>query len=148
MRGPNWYRGVVSGGNPIWSFRQFLAKMCRFATIQNVTDRRQTTWRAKGSTIRSAKNGPLNLCASKTMSENQPLFRKNFDALSLNHGTSRWEHSSTTFRSKAPPTSQCNWLVVVYSDYLKPNANHLLLNELLQQKIKQCIIHKIILVTE
>jgi len=38
MGGPNWYRGVVSGGNPIRSFRQFLARMCRFATIQNVTD--------------------------------------------------------------------------------------------------------------
>jgi len=36
--GPNWYCGVVSGGNPICSFRQFLARMCRFATIQNVTD--------------------------------------------------------------------------------------------------------------
>jgi len=36
----------VSGGYPICSFRQFLAKMYRIATIQNVTDdddRRQTT---------------------------------------------------------------------------------------------------------
>jgi len=32
------------------------------------------------------------------MSENQPLVRKIFDALSLNHGTSRWGHSSTTAR--------------------------------------------------
>jgi len=38
MGGPSWYRGVVSGGYPICSFRQFLAKMYRFATIQNVTD--------------------------------------------------------------------------------------------------------------
>jgi len=36
--GPNWYRGVVSGGYSICSFRQFLAKMCHFATIQNVSD--------------------------------------------------------------------------------------------------------------
>jgi len=44
MGGPSWYRGVVSGGYPICSFRQFLASMCRFATIQIVTDdRRQTT---------------------------------------------------------------------------------------------------------
>ena len=38
MGGPNLYRGVVSGDNPICSFRQFLARMYRFATIQNVTD--------------------------------------------------------------------------------------------------------------
>ena len=38
MGGPSWYRGVVSGGYPICSFRQFLARMCRFATIQIVTD--------------------------------------------------------------------------------------------------------------
>ena len=43
MGGPSWYRGVVSGGYPICSFRQFLARMCRFATIQNVTDRQTTT---------------------------------------------------------------------------------------------------------
>ena len=43
MGGPNWYRGVVSGGYPICGFRQFLARMCRFATIQNVTDRQTTT---------------------------------------------------------------------------------------------------------
>jgi len=42
MGGPNWYPLVVSGGNPICSFRQFLAKTYRFASIQNVTDRRQT----------------------------------------------------------------------------------------------------------
>jgi len=30
------------GGYPICSFRQFLAKMYRFVTIQNVTDDRQT----------------------------------------------------------------------------------------------------------
>ena len=53
--GPNWYRGVVSGGYPICSFRQFLARMCRFATIQNVTDvrcltsDRQTTQYVKGA---------------------------------------------------------------------------------------------------
>ena len=35
---PNWYRGVVSGGYPICSFRQFLATMYHFATIQIVTD--------------------------------------------------------------------------------------------------------------
>ena len=34
---------LVSGGYPICSFRQFLARMCRFATIQNVTDRQTTT---------------------------------------------------------------------------------------------------------
>ena len=43
MGGPSWYRGVVSVGYPICSFRQFLARMCRFATIQNVTDRQTTT---------------------------------------------------------------------------------------------------------
>jgi len=43
MGGPSWYRGVVSGGYPICSFRQFLARMCRFATIQIVTDRQTTT---------------------------------------------------------------------------------------------------------
>jgi len=38
------------GGLPFCSFRQFLAKMYRFATIQNVTDdRRQTTQRAEGA---------------------------------------------------------------------------------------------------
>ena len=42
MGGPSFYRGVVSGGYPICSFRQFLARMCRFATIQIVTDGRQT----------------------------------------------------------------------------------------------------------
>ena len=42
MGGPNWYSLVVSGGKPICSFRQFLAKTYRFARIQNVTDRRQT----------------------------------------------------------------------------------------------------------
>ena len=42
MGGPNWYRGVVSGGYPMCSFRQFLAKMYRFATIQNVTDGQTT----------------------------------------------------------------------------------------------------------
>jgi len=57
MGGPSWYRGVVSGGYPICSFRQFLARMCRFATIQIVTDddddvrRCQTTCRNIGSTF-------------------------------------------------------------------------------------------------
>ena len=54
MGGPTWYPLVVSGGNPICSFRQFLAKTYRFARIQNVTDRRQTdretTCRSKGAT--------------------------------------------------------------------------------------------------
>jgi len=35
-----WYLGVVSGGNPICSFRQVFAKTYRFATIQNITDDR------------------------------------------------------------------------------------------------------------
>ena len=59
MGGPNWYPLVVSGGNPICPFRQFLAKTYRFARIQNVTDRRQTDRRhavAKARPIvRSAK---------------------------------------------------------------------------------------------
>jgi len=48
------YRGVVSGGYSICSFREILAKMYRFATIQNVTDDddddRQTTLDDIGST--------------------------------------------------------------------------------------------------
>jgi len=63
MGGPNWYPLVVSEGNPICSFRQFLAKTYRFASIQNVTDRRQTDRRhpvAKARPIvRSAKNRSL-----------------------------------------------------------------------------------------
>ena len=63
MGGPSWYRGVVSGGYPICSFRQFLARMCRFATIQNVTDRQtdddddddRRHWIPKAP-VRSAKN--------------------------------------------------------------------------------------------
>jgi len=51
MGGPNWYSEVISGGYPICSFRQFLAKVYRFATIQNVTDDRQTSdymwWQAR-----------------------------------------------------------------------------------------------------
>jgi len=42
MGGPNWYPLVVSGGNTICSFRQFLAKTYCFARIQNVTDRQTT----------------------------------------------------------------------------------------------------------
>jgi len=47
MGGPTWYRGVVSGGNPICSFRRFFAKMCRFTTIQNITDRRHAVPKAR-----------------------------------------------------------------------------------------------------
>ena len=50
---------VVSGGYPICSFRQFLARMCRFATIQNVTDGQtdddRRHWIPKAP-VRSAKN--------------------------------------------------------------------------------------------
>ena len=66
MGGPSWYRGVVSGGYPICSFRQFLARMCHFATIQNVTDRRrrrrQTTLDTKGARTVGQKNMPSNVC--------------------------------------------------------------------------------------
>jgi len=51
------------GGYPICSFRQFLARMCRFATIQNVTDGQtddddddaRRHWVPKAP-VRSAKN--------------------------------------------------------------------------------------------
>ena len=46
-------------GNTICSFRQFLAKLCRFATIQNVTDDDRQTDRRHSvpkTPLRSAKN--------------------------------------------------------------------------------------------
>jgi len=56
--GSNWYRGVVSGGYSICSLKQFLAKMYRFATTQNVIDgqtdaRRHSVPKAP---LRSTKN--------------------------------------------------------------------------------------------
>ena len=56
MGGLNRYCGIVSGGNTICSFRQFLAKTYRFATVQNVADRRHTVPKAR-PIVRSAKNG-------------------------------------------------------------------------------------------
>jgi len=52
---------------PIHSFRQFLAKTYRFATIQNVTDYRQTTdrWHSVPKAwpiVRSAKNDVTSWC--------------------------------------------------------------------------------------
>jgi len=42
MGGPTWYRGVVSGAILFALSDSFFAKTYRFATIQNVTDDRQT----------------------------------------------------------------------------------------------------------
>ena len=77
MGGPNWYRGVVSGGYPICSFRQFLAKMYRFATIQNVTDddddgqtttdRRQTTCDDIGSTFTKYGRPKMDTAQNKSL---------------------------------------------------------------------------------
>ena len=65
MGGPNWYPLVVSGGNPICSFRQFLAKTYRFARIQNVTDDRQTdrqtTCCSKGATDSMVGQKPIDI---------------------------------------------------------------------------------------
>jgi len=82
--GPNWYRGVVSGGYPIRSFRQFLAKMYRFATIQNVTDRqdKQTTCRDIGSTF--TKYGRPKI--SESFRDSAQLARLNYFSAQLIYG--------------------------------------------------------------
>jgi len=108
MGGPNWYPLVVSGGNSICSFRQFLAKTYHFARIQNVTDR-QTTDRRHLVTkarpiVRSAKNviactegvnAELLLCFQCSIYNTETLWVAcESDETLQNHGEvyeSRWE---------------------------------------------------------
>jgi len=92
MGGPSWYRGVVAGGYPICSFRQFLARMCRFATIQNDTDRRQTDRRHSVSKapLRSAKNLPHSHLARSLGVTDCEFFDESYLARKWNHEAIIW----------------------------------------------------------